>query len=163
MNDCHYCPSFLLNVISVGQLAIEGYEFSIKNDIIYIIKNGIKLMNGRLNNDIFLLSQSVSVMYTSGKRPRINDVSDAYLRHCRLGHINKNRINRLVGDGLLDIGDYESLPTCESYLLGKMTKSPFTGKGEQANDILEWAPELGQGYRNPFGSLSDILRSLSQL
>ena len=68
-------------------------------------------------------------MYTFGKRSRLDDVNDTYLWHCRLGHINKNMITRLE-EGLLDLSVCESLPTCESCLLGKMTKSPFTGKGE---------------------------------
>ena len=42
----------------------------------------------------------------------------------------------MVNDGLLDLGDCESLPTCKSCLLGKMTKSPFTGKGERATELL---------------------------
>ena len=84
-----------------------------------------------------MLSRSVSIMYTSScKRPRLDNVSDSYLWHCRLGHINKNRMNKLVKEGLLDLSDCESLPTCESCLLGKMTKLPFTGKGERACDIL---------------------------
>ena len=31
----------------------------------------------------------------------------------------------------------ESCETCELRLSGKMTKSPFTGKGERANALLE--------------------------
>ena len=42
----------------------------------------------------------------------------------------------MVKEGLLDLSDCESLPTCESCLLGKMIKSPFTGKGERAYDLL---------------------------
>ena len=34
-------------------------------------------------------------------------------------------MRKLHGDGLLDLSDLESFDTCESYLLGKMTKSPF--------------------------------------
>ena len=137
LNEYHFCPSFVLNVISVGQLARENYEFSIKNDVCYIIVNGVKVLIGQLKNDIFMLSRSVSVMYTSScKRPRLDNVSDSYLWHCRLGHINQNRMNKLVKEGLLDLSDCESLPTCESCLLGKMTKLPFTGKGERACDIL---------------------------
>ena len=84
-----------------------------------------------------MLSQSVSVMYTSScKHPRLDNVSDSYLWHCRLGHINENRMNKLVKEGLLDLSDCESLPTCESCLLGKMTKLPFTRKGKRACDIL---------------------------
>ena len=32
--------------------------------------------------------------------------------------------------------DFESFETCESCLLGKMTKTSFTGHSERANDIL---------------------------
>ena len=46
LSDCHFCPSFLLNVIFVGQLAIEGYDFSIKNDILNIIVNDMSVMYG---------------------------------------------------------------------------------------------------------------------
>ena len=69
-----------------------------------------------------------------GKRPRIDNVSEVYLWHYRLGHINKNRINMLAQEEILEVSDCESLPTCESCLLGKMTKSPLTGKGERATD-----------------------------
>ena len=32
--------------------------------------------------------------------------------------------------------DYESFDTCESCLLGKMTKTPFTKKGERSTELL---------------------------
>ncbi|KAI5447594.1 hypothetical protein KIW84_015159 [Lathyrus oleraceus] len=51
-------------------------------------------------------------------------------------HINEKRNSKLHKDGLLDSFDYESYETCKSCLIGKMTKSPFTGKGERANDLL---------------------------
>ncbi|PNX82340.1 retrotransposon protein putative Ty1-copia subclass, partial [Trifolium pratense] len=52
------------------------------------------------------------------------------------GYINEKRISKLHKCGLLDSLDYESFETCRSCLLGKMTKSPFTGKGERASDLL---------------------------
>ena len=75
-------------------------------------------------------------MYISNKHPRIDDVTDAYLWYCRLGHINKNRMIRLAQEEIRNKDDYESLPTYEFYLLGKITKSPFTEKDERANDVL---------------------------
>ena len=99
--------------------------------------NGVKIMIGQLINGIYTLSRSVNVMnISSNKRPRLDCVSDGYLWHCRLGHINKNRMSKLVREDILDVDDCESLLTCESCLLGKMTKSPFTGKDEQANELL---------------------------
>ena len=75
-------------------------------------------------------------MYTFNKHPKINNVSESYLWHCRLDHVSKNRIDRLIKKHVLEIDDCESLPTYESYLLAKMTKSPFKKKGERANDVL---------------------------
>ena len=91
------------------------------------------------------------MVQTSGKHPRIDNVSEVYLWHCRLGHINKNRINRLAQEGILEVGDCESLPTCESCLLGKMTKSPFTGKGERASELL------GLVHSDVCGSMSTVV------
>ena len=45
-------------------------------------------------------------------------------------------MNRLAQEKILDDNDYELLPTYEFYLLKKMIKSPFTGKGERASDVL---------------------------
>ena len=51
---------------------------------------------------------------------------DTYLWHYKLDFINNNRINRLTNEKIFDINECESLPTCESCLLKKMTKSYFT-------------------------------------
>jgi hypothetical protein len=55
----------------------------------------------------------------------------------RLGHIRENRMKRLHADGLLTSFDFESYETCEACLLGKMTKTLFTGFPERASDLLE--------------------------
>ena len=51
--------------------------------------------------------------------------------------MNKNRIDRLIKEGVLDINDCELLPTYESYLLSKITKSPFKRKSKRASDVLD--------------------------
>ena len=57
--------------------------------------------------------------------------------HCRLGHIGIKRMKKLHSDGLLESLDFGSLDTCEPCLLGKMTKTPFSGIMERAADLLE--------------------------
>ena len=61
----------------------------------------------------------------------------ASLWHCRLGHVNKKRIAQLQKDGVLESFDIKSDDTCESCLLGKMTKSPFTGTCERGEGLLD--------------------------
>ena len=46
-------------------------------------------------------------------------------------------MKKLHKDGLLESLDYESFDTCEPCLMSKMTKTPFSGTMEQANDLLE--------------------------
>ena len=98
--------------------------------------NGVTIFCGYLNNSVYMLSQPINIVYSTGKHPRLDSVSDIYLWHCRLGHINKNRINWLTQERIFEVSDGELLPTCESCLLGKMTKSPFTEKGEKATELL---------------------------
>ena len=68
------------------------------------------------------------------KRCKVNNDSATYLWHCRLGHIGVKRMKKLHADGLFD---YESLDACEPCLLGKMTKTSFSGTMERAADLLE--------------------------
>ena len=54
-----------------------------------------------------------------------------------MGHIGVKPKKKLHADGLLESLDYESLDACEPCLLGKMSKTPFSGTMEQATDLLE--------------------------
>ena len=71
------------------------------------------------------------------KRCKVDNDNATYLWHCRLGHIGVKRIKKLHADGFLESLDYESFDACEPCLLGKMTKTPFSGTMERANDLLE--------------------------
>src|SRR4051812_11390820 len=46
-------------------------------------------------------------------------------------------MKKLHADGLLESLDYESFDTCEPCLMGKMTKTPFSGTMERATNLLE--------------------------
>ena len=46
LSNCHYYPSFLLNIIFVGLLAKENYEISMKKNFYDIILNGVTIMHG---------------------------------------------------------------------------------------------------------------------
>nr|ABG22008.1 retrotransposon protein, putative, Ty1-copia subclass [Oryza sativa Japonica Group] len=79
---------------------------------------------------------STSVYNINAKRQRPNDLNPTFIWHCHLGHINEKRMEKLHRDGLLHSFDFESFETCESCLLGKMTKAPFTGQSERASELL---------------------------
>ena len=71
------------------------------------------------------------------KRCKVNNNSATYLWHCCLGHIGAKRMKKLHKDGFSESHGYESFDACEPCLLGKMTKTPFSGTIEQATDLLD--------------------------
>ena len=71
------------------------------------------------------------------KRWKVDNDCATYLWHCHLGHISVKRMKKLHKDGLFDSLDYESFDTCEPCLMGKMTKTLFSGTMERASDLLE--------------------------
>ncbi|GJR71161.1 retrotransposon protein, putative, ty1-copia subclass [Tanacetum coccineum] len=66
-----------------------------------------------------------------------NELDKSKLWHSRLGHVNKKRIAQLQKDGVLESFEFKSDDVCESCLLGKMTKSPFTRSCERCEGILD--------------------------
>ena len=140
LNNCYYVPAMSRNIISISALDNDGYSFIIKNNNFTIYYQDLYYADAYLYNGMYLLnldeSNTNSIYNINTKRFKSNDLNQTFIWHCRLGHINEKRISKLHQDGLLNSFDFESYETCDSCLLGKMTKAPFTGKGERATDLL---------------------------
>jgi hypothetical protein len=76
-------------------------------------------------------------------------------------------MKKLHADGLLESLGYESFETCEPCLMGKMTKTPFSGTMEQATELLEiihtdvcspMSVEARSGYRYVLTFIVDLSR-----
>ena len=118
-------------------------------------------MDGLLNLD----RSSTHVNNRDAKRCKVNNDSPTYLWHCRLGHIGVKRMKKLHADGLLESLDYESFDTCVPCLMGKMTKTPFSGTMERATNLLEiihsdvcgpMSVEARGGYRYVLTFMDDL-------
>ena len=71
------------------------------------------------------------------KRKESSSINQAQLWHLRLGHINLDRIRRLIRYGYVNPLDVNALPVCESCLKGKMTMRPFKAKVHKAKEVLD--------------------------
>ena len=93
-----------------------------------------------LLSGLFLLNLDCSdthIHNIEAKRCKVNSDSATYLWHCHLGHIGVKRMKKPHADGLLESFDYESFDACEPCLMGKMTKTLFSGTMKQATSLLE--------------------------
>ena len=113
----------------------DGYSFKSENNGCSIYMSNIFYGHAPLMSGLFLLNLDrgdTHIHNIDAKRCKVNNDSATYLWHCRLGHIGVKRMKKLHADGLL-----ESLDACEPCLMGKMTKTPFSGTMERATDLLE--------------------------
>ncbi|MCQ7016867.1 DDE-type integrase/transposase/recombinase, partial [Clostridioides difficile] len=145
LKDCLFVPFFRKNLISVSKLVMNGYGIAFTNNVV-ISMDGQFICSGTMENSLYVLKpitptmQHMEINNTSSnhnKRKAPSSMNQTYLWHLRLGHINLNRIQRLIADGPLGSLEVEDYPTCESCLEGKMTKRPFKAKGYRAKDVLE--------------------------
>ena len=69
-----------------------------------------------------------------------------------MGHIGDARITKLEKDWLLGPLGSEPYPTCESCILGKMIRLPFTGQGIRVTELLRLI------HSNVYGPINVIAR-----
>nr|GEV97999.1 retrotransposon protein, putative, Ty1-copia subclass [Tanacetum cinerariifolium] len=121
---------------------LDGFVNRFENDnSIFVFKNNMIYFNAIPWDDIYEIVMSSSntnecSMYAvTNKRAKLN-LDSALLWHCRLGHINKKRIEKLQHDGLLDSTDIKSFENCVSCMPGKMARKPYSHQVERAKDLL---------------------------
>ena len=136
LNKCNFVLSMSKKNISIHELDKEEYSFTIKNCYFSIYLNDMFFASTNSSNGWCLLNKENNVLNIESKKSQINDNSQTYSWHCHLGHINLNRIQKLHRDGLRQSFVYELFDVCEYFFIGKMTRSPFTRKGERANELL---------------------------
>ena len=140
LDNCYYVLAMSRNIISISCLDMVGFSLIIQNNTCSIYYDDIFYGDAHLSNGLYILNHdnpnAKSIYNINTKRFRSNDLNTTYLWHYRLGHINEKCISKLYQDGLLHSFDFESYEVCESCLLGKMTKAPFTGDSERVDDLL---------------------------
>ena len=154
LKNYYYVPAMSRNIISVSCLDVDGFHFIIKNNIFSIYNADIFYGNAHLSNGLYILylEQPKPIYNIDTKRFKSNDLNPTYFWHCRLGHVNEKRILKLHQDGLIHSFGLESFETCESCLLGKMTKAPFARHSERVSDLL------GLIHTDVCGPISSISR-----
>ncbi|GJX64025.1 putative RNA-directed DNA polymerase [Tanacetum coccineum] len=127
------------NIISFHALFKDGYQFSFDNENgdILVYSNGCFVFKASSCKGIYETVECIdngNVILNVGSS---NELDKSKLWHYCLGHINKKRIAQLQKDGVLESFDFKSDDVCESCLLDKMTKSPFTRTCERGEGLLD--------------------------
>ena len=116
-------------MISISSLDKLGYGFQFRNGLVDLFYNSKIVGYGFLFDRLYKIKLEQDNEYASfrvknsvSKRSRIKDQS-SMLWHKRLGHISKERIQRLIKDNILVSLDFGDLDTCVDCIRGKLTKT----------------------------------------
>ena len=105
-------PSLSSNIISLSYLDKEGFVCVNGNGRCSIYKNDVLYAYGDLHDNHYILKleqrHNNDIYNIDTKRIKIGESNPTYLWHCRLGHINERRLEKLHRDGLLSSFDFES-------------------------------------------------------
>ena len=117
LKDCYYVSIASKNLISVSVLVQDNYNFYFNKDLCIIYFENKVIACIFLINRLYHLYMDASIDVNEKivntirpKRPK-DRISQKYLWHLRLGHIGKDRLNKLKKDSLL------GPLTSESYLI----------------------------------------------
>ena len=135
-------PSFRRNLVSVSCLDKFGYLCSFGNETFSIFQNSVLIGTGSLIDKLYKLNtitsndnESLHVSNIGTKRKLTNENS-SMLWHKRLGHISKQRLERLVSQGILDSLDMTDFEICIQCIKGKTTDKRKIG-ANRCSDVLE--------------------------
>jgi hypothetical protein len=131
LRDVLYVSSLQRNLISVSYLDKDGYTCLFGDGRCLIECNDTVISIAFRRNDLYLIESVNSVCDNNAnvfsstlanrKRKRTRDASSK-LWHCRLGHISRGRIERLVKNEILPPLEYSDLEQCIECIKGKFVK-----------------------------------------
>jgi len=143
LKDTFVVPSFRRNLISVSYLDKSGYSCSFGNSEFSLSFNSNIVGTGSLltYDNLYLLDTVTTYNETfntesHGTKRKIDNTQSGALWHKRLGHISKNRVERLVSNGILKSIDFTNFDVCVECIKGKQTKAKRLG-AYRASDVLE--------------------------
>ena len=138
-----YVPSISRNLVSLSKLDATGYLVLFSSGQLSLMFNSVTVGSGILCDGLYKISlnhefsQALITLYSNvgSKRGLINENS-SILWHRRLGHISRERIKKLVKEGILQNLDFTDFHVCVDCIKGKQTK--HTKKGvTRSNELLE--------------------------
>jgi len=143
LKDTFVVLSFRQNLISVSYLDKFCHSCSFGNNEFSLSFNSNIVGTGSvLAYDNLYLLDTVTIynetfnIESHGTKRKIDNTQSGALWHKRLGHISKNRVERLVSNGIFESIDFTHFDVCVECIKGKQTKAKRSG-AYRASNVLE--------------------------
>ena len=118
----------------MSKLDLDGYLFKVGNGCLSLFKNTTFVGSGILVNGLYQInlehafSESLLTLHHNvGTKQNLMNENSSFLWHKRLGHISRERVSRLVKEGVLPTLDFTDFSVCIDCIKGKQTKHSKKG------------------------------------
>ena len=129
------------NLISVTALDFDGYYCFFGNRKFELFYNSCMVGSGMLSDGLYKIDLDPnfanSINTVIGKKRSRVDENSSMLWHKRLGHISRDRMQRLIKEGILQDLDFSDFDTCVDCIKGKLPARARKGKRSRKLNILE--------------------------
>ena len=138
-----YVPSISRNLVSLSKLDSTGYSVLFSFGQLSLMLNFVTVGSGIFCDGLYKISlnhefaQALIILHSNvGSKRGLINANSSILWHRRLRHIYKERIEKLVKEGILQNLDFTDFHVCVDCIKGKKTK--HTKKGAtRSNELLE--------------------------
>jgi hypothetical protein len=144
LNNVLYVPSLRRNLISVASLEDDGYECLFRNNKCTIKFDDVIIGLAPCRGMLYMLSLNdfpvMNVCDVTNKRRRIttsDNETSSKLWHCRLGHISRGRMERLIKEEILAPLDFSDLGHYIECIKGKYVKHIKRTGATRSSGVLE--------------------------
>ena len=136
-----YVPSMRRNLILVSTWAFDGYSYSFGNRKFELFYNSCVVGSSALFDGLYKVdldySFANSINIAIGKKRSKVDENSSMLWHESLSHISKERMQKLIKEGVLYDLHFSNFDTCIDCIKGKLPTRAIKGKRSRKQNILE--------------------------
>ncbi|KAM1466750.1 hypothetical protein ACFX2I_031921 [Malus domestica] len=166
--DVAYIPSMRRNLISVSKLVKSKFKFDINENGFSIFQSSNLIGDGVLVGDMFKLNCNIptSVVNTIGHKRALTNDTSSKLWHKRLGHISKERMQRLTREQILPSLNYGDFKICTNSIKGKLInkKKKDSTRSTKLLELIDtdicgpFPTQIHDGYKYFITSTDDFSR-----
>lgn len=122
LREVRLVPELRRNLIYLGSLDQDGYNFKIDEGILSINKGSLNVMKGNRSNGLYIISGNIMV----GSASTVQEHQEnSRTWHLRLAHISEKGLSELLKQGLLGEKPLNQMEFCEDCIKGKFTRVKF--------------------------------------
>jgi len=138
LQGVRYIPEISRNLISMGTLEAEGYEFKGNHGILRVMQDSNEFIRGRRRASLYILEAQAEMANSESLVTTTGETDQTQLWHSRMGHIGQQAMDILSKKGCFGNDKISEIKFCEDCVIGKTHKVSFGTAQHTTKEKLDY-------------------------